>query len=614
MSARKRNVIAVSITAVIAGLAFLSPSSATTSASASGPRSGGRSGVVPSRKNITTTAATSPLGSPPLIYHGGPIMKTNKTYAIYWVPSGYTVSGQYKALIDRYFGDVGAASGSTSNVYASDTQYTDSTSGNVLYSSAFGGSYLDTQALPTNGCTDTVPATSACLTDSQIIAEIQRVATLNSWTRNKTTMFFMFTAKNIGSCFDDGSACAFSDYCAYHGNIGTGSNALIYANQPYTMTAPSACDAGEHPNGDDADPTINVTSHEHNEAITDPLLTAWYDSFGYENGDECAWDFGTTLGGASGAKYNQLINGQKYYLQQEWSNSDNACVLTYGVAGPPPTVTSTSPSSSPRGVNNILVTVNGTGFASGAVASFSGTYVQVNSTSFVSSTQLTANVTIHGVAALGTRDVTVTNPGGASATCTACFTVGTVSGSPPTVTSTSPSSSPRGVNNKLISVNGTGFASGAVASFSGTYVQVNSTSFVSNTQLTANVTIHGVAALGTRDVTVTNPGGASATCTACFTVGTVSGSPPTVTSTSPSSLARGSVARTVTVSGTGFISGATVSFSGTYAQVNSTTFVNSTTLTLNVTVHGVAAVGARNVTVTNPGGASGICTGCFTVT
>ena len=71
----------------------------------------------------------------------------------------------------------------------------------------------------------------------------------------------------------------------------------------------------------------------------------------------------------------------------------------------------------------------------------------------------------------------------------------------------------------------------------------------------------------------------------------------------------------MTITGTGFASGATVAFSGTFVQINSTTFVNSTTLTLNVTVHSVAALGARNVTVTNPGGGgSGTCTGCFTVT
>jgi len=94
------------------------------------------------------------------------------------------------------------------------------------------------------------------------------------------------------------------------------------------MTVPAACDSGQHPNSSDADATINVASHEHNEAITDPLGTAWFDQRGYENGDKCAWNFGTALGGTSGHQYNQAIGSGRYYLQQEWSNQTSRCVLT----------------------------------------------------------------------------------------------------------------------------------------------------------------------------------------------------------------------------------------------------------------------------------------------
>ena len=60
-----------------------------------------------------------------LTYHGGPVMHTNKTYAIYWVPAGYSVTASYKAMINQYFTDVAAASGATSNVYSVETQYYD---------------------------------------------------------------------------------------------------------------------------------------------------------------------------------------------------------------------------------------------------------------------------------------------------------------------------------------------------------------------------------------------------------------------------------------------------------------------------------------------------------
>ena len=175
-----------------------------------------------------------------------------------------------------------------------------------------------------HGCTDSY--TSTCLSDAQIQAEIQKVIAANGWTPSPTTAFFMFTPKGVGSCA--GSSCASSQYCAYHSSIGTGSGEVLYANQPYTMTVPSACGSGQSPNNSDADSTINVVSHEHNEAITDPLGTAWYDSRGSEDGDKCAWTFGSPLGGTSGQYYNQVIGGGHYYLQREWSNHSSGCVLT----------------------------------------------------------------------------------------------------------------------------------------------------------------------------------------------------------------------------------------------------------------------------------------------
>lgn len=258
-----------------------------------------------------------------LSYHNGPVEHTNAVYAIYWVPSGYTVSAGYESLINGFFGNVGTDSGKTSNVYWSDTQYYDNANGHILYNSSLAGSAVDTSALPASGCTDSY--TSVCLTDGQLQTEIQNVMAAKGWKASSSTEFFLFTAKGIGSCA--GSSCSFSQYCAYHSWIGSGSSAILYANMPYADTVPAACDSGQHPNNDDADATINVTSHEHNETITDEQGSAWFDRRGSENGDKCAWNFGTATG-PSGAQYNQTINGNHYYLQQEWSNKSSGCVLT----------------------------------------------------------------------------------------------------------------------------------------------------------------------------------------------------------------------------------------------------------------------------------------------
>jgi hypothetical protein len=256
-------------------------------------------------------------------------MHSSTTYAIYWVPPGYHVSTHYESLINQYLADVAAESGHTTNVYSVATQYYDA-NGPLDYASSFAGSYVDTNAFPGSGCDDGVDA--VCLTDQQLQEELQNVLSAKGWHGSPTTMFFLMTPDGVGSCFDATSAeCTTNVYCAYH-NYFTDSNAerVIYANEAYDATIPG-CDSGSSPNGDDADSTINTISHEHNEAITDPFEDAWWNfGSGQENGDNCAWIFGSSLGGTPGVnEYNQTLNGHHYYLQEEWSNDGSDCLQHY---------------------------------------------------------------------------------------------------------------------------------------------------------------------------------------------------------------------------------------------------------------------------------------------
>ncbi len=65
----------------------------------------------------------------------------------------------------------------------------------------------------------------------------------------------------------------------------------------------------ESPNSNpDADVEISPTSHEINEAITDPdTSTGWYDSSGFENGDECAYIYGA----------DELARPERFVLQPD---------------------------------------------------------------------------------------------------------------------------------------------------------------------------------------------------------------------------------------------------------------------------------------------------------
>lgn len=453
-----------------------------------GAAGGSAGSTVPAR----IAGAVPPIGTPQagtgnLIYHGGPVMRTNKTYAIYWIPSGYSVSANYRTVIDGYFADTAAASGATSNVYAVETQYYDTT-GPIAYNSTFGGSVVNTNPFPASGCS-LYGGNSVCLTDSQLIAKINAVITAQGWLKNPNTQFFIFTPRNVGSCYGPGS-CAYTQFCAYHGYTG----GLVYANQPYA--AKPGCDTGERPNGDDADPTINVVSHEHREAINDPQLNAWYDISGYEGSDKCAWMFGSSQG-PPGARYNQTINGRNYYLQQEWSNDGSTCLLQYsGTSTPAPTVTSFSPTSGSIGTN---VTVMGTNFTGATFVKFNGT----NAT-FTVNTATRISTTVPSGATTG--KISVTTAGG-TATSAGTFTV-TGGGGGPTITSFSPT---RGSVGTFVTITGTGFTGATSVKFNGKNATLW---FVSSaTRVLARVPTGAT----TGPISVTTPSG-TGTSTTSFTV------------------------------------------------------------------------------------------------
>ncbi len=104
-------------------------------------------------------------------------------------------------------------------------------------------------------------------------------------------------------------------------------------------------------------------------------------------------------------------------------------------------------------------------------------------------------------------------------------------------------------------------------------------------------------------------GNGSITTTATFA--TVEAA-PTVKSVTPNQGAPGA-AVPVTINGSGFAAGATVSISGTGVTPSNVTVGSATQLAATLTIASGAALGTRNVTVANASGVSGTLTGGFTV-
>jgi PKD repeat protein len=284
-------------------------------------------------RHVSGRSASASAGSAVnLLYWGGPVMHSDANYAIYWQPPGYSYSANYESLVNGFFTNVAAASGALSNDYSVATQYSDG-SGPAAYSDSFAGSTVDTNPFPASGCS----AGSVCITDAQLQTEVQRVIAAQHLPTGMNRIYFVFFPANVTTCFDSGGTqCSSSVYCAYHSSIGSGPTGILYANMAYGDT--SGCQSGENPESNSAaDSVINITSHENIETITDPLGSAWYDNSGNEIGDKCAWNFGTPLGGATGAEYNEAIASGSYWLQQEWSNASSACAQRLSAATSTPT-------------------------------------------------------------------------------------------------------------------------------------------------------------------------------------------------------------------------------------------------------------------------------------
>ena len=319
------------------------------SAAPAGPRDAARKflGVVPSanpstplrRSSFGAARATPQVASSQVTYHGGPVQHSSAVYAIFWAPPSFPLPAGYQTIISQYFTDVAHDSYLPSNVYGSTTQYYDGAGGAkkfLSYNIAFKWTGVDSRSFPASGCPNYVlgdgSTSKVCLTNAQLEKELKSVIASHKLPKGLGTNYFLFTPQGVASCMN---ATALSSggcydpmqsngYCAYHSHFGSGAQAVLYANMPYD--AISGCTSGESPNANAADAVLNNASHEHNETITDPLGTAWYDSAGNEIADKCHLVFGASAGETSSGQFNEVINGHGYWLQQVWSNRARSCV------------------------------------------------------------------------------------------------------------------------------------------------------------------------------------------------------------------------------------------------------------------------------------------------
>jgi hypothetical protein len=341
-------------------LACLALGAAATPASAAPtkfrPRIGAALGLMPpvtdwGRSDIASGALT------PVTYHGGSVMAGGVTiHTIFWDGGGNGNGGRdfqgqptgapadYIGMIERFFGDVAADSGTNSNVYSVLPQFAEGTSTvtpgsyNISYDSTAGSTtgnlvvnhdaIIDHNPYPAKSDQCSSPQeTAICITDQQVRTEVDHVINATSGTRGLHDIWFVFTPPDVDECILPGE-CETNAYGGYHSVSDEGDGQTIYGfiGDPIVESR-NVAHTGTDPEGyPDAEIVADIAAHESVEAITDPQGVGYMDPNGFEVADKCEFgpQDGDPLGFApNGSPYNQLINGHKWDLQEMWANHDN---------------------------------------------------------------------------------------------------------------------------------------------------------------------------------------------------------------------------------------------------------------------------------------------------
>ena len=226
-------------------------------------------------------------GGTNLVDHGGPVLPTSHTVAIWWGDQTQ-FPADAKAGLDALLKGFGGSA-----FLGIEKQYMRGAS----IASTFLTNYVDASAPPSRP-----PSTST------IVSEACSVINGNGLTADTSAIYFVFTSNFPGH----------TNYCAWH-SYGTCNGVTIQVAYMPNTTGMAGCDPGDlygcNTYSQGTRSIANVTSHEFAEAITDANASAWYDSSGAENGDKCAWTFSSCVSLSTGS----------WQLQQEWSNAISGC-------------------------------------------------------------------------------------------------------------------------------------------------------------------------------------------------------------------------------------------------------------------------------------------------
>lgn len=177
-------------------------------------------------------------------------------------------------------------------------------------------------------------------------------------------------------------------------------------------------------------------------------------------------------------------------------------------SNPVPAIVLLSPNSATAGTAAFTLTITGENFLSSSTVQWNGS---ARVATFSSSTQLQAQITAADIGSFGSATVSITNPApGGGNSGSAEFSISATSNPVPSLGSISPSTVSAGSSEFILTLNGSNFVPASTIQWNGSSL---TTTYLSETQLEAQIPATNVATSGLAEVTVVNPtpgGGASA--------------------------------------------------------------------------------------------------------